>query len=84
MRMFDRCLGCLGSSKVAKKKGRPLWRKWTTRKRNAENFSKRVIHVGQDGSTANTGQSVDEDLQSQFVGNDVKTSKYTIWSFIPR
>ena len=92
--MFEKCLDCVGltgSKKVDKLKSRPLWRKWTTRKRNADNFHGRTIPVGQKPSailpSPTSGQSDNgssNETQTQFVGNEVKTSKYTIWTFIPR
>ena len=74
------------------------WR-YLSRKNNADNFEGRTVHVGGIGldkkdkpdhvnTNAQTekGKSDDEeeDLQVHFVGNTIKSSKYTIWTFIPR
>ena len=85
--MLDTCLKCVGvrgRDKMGDKtKGRPAWRRWTTRKRNAENFAERVISVGRK-STLAVDDGVSEQSQTLFVGNDIKTSKYTVLTFLPR
>ena len=69
------------------------WR-YLSRKNNADNFEGRTVPIGGKGltskeepdiSTTTSGKDQDaEDLQVQFVGNTIKSSKYTIWTFIPR
>ena len=67
------------------------WR-YLSRKDNADNFEGRTVFVAQKGLSSkelpdsiepNSGQE-DEDLQSKFVGNTIKSSKYTIFTFLPR
>ena len=84
--MFDACLKCVGHrDKMGdRKKGRSAWRRWTTRKRFAENFAERVISVGQKPLPTTIDDGISEESQTQFVGNDIKTSKYTIFTFLPR
>ena len=90
--MFDSCLECIGlrsRDKMGDKrstKGRSAWRRWTTRKRNAENFSDRIISVGKKSSVASLSveDGVSEESQTVFDANDIKTSKYTIFTFLPR
>ena len=77
---------------------RRLWRGLSQRKDNAANFARRVVTVGGgDASSARrvggggisdetekTNDGVDDPPQSLFVNNAVKSSKYTVWSFLPR
>ena len=70
------------------------WR-YLSRKNNADNFEGRTVPVGGKGLTSreqpdtistrtiNKDQQ-DEDIQVHFVGNTIKSSKYTIFTFIPR
>ena len=70
------------------------WR-YLSRKDNAENFEGRTVVVNGKGigekdqpdgsrSTTNDKNPDQEDLQVHFVGNQIKSSKYTIFTFIPR
>jgi hypothetical protein len=70
------------------------WR-YLSRKNNADNFEGRTVLVAGKGltskeepdisSTSTTGKDQEEEeLQVTFVGNNIKSSKYTIWTFIPR
>ena len=78
---FLKCVGVRGRDKMGDRtKGRSPWRRWTRRKRNAENFAERVISVGKKVTIS----AEDEESQTLFVGNDIKTSKYTVLSFLPR
>ena len=70
------------------------WR-YLSRRNNADNFEGRTVLVGGKGldlkdqpDSSNTNQNNEdkdkEDLQVHFVDNTIKSSKYTIWTFIPR
>ena len=67
------------------------WR-YLSRKNNADNFEGRTVLVAGKGltskeepdisSTSTTGKDQEEEeLQVTFVGNNIKSSKYTIWTF---
>ena len=67
------------------------WR-YLSRKDNADNFEGRTVLVAQkglsareqpDSSSTNAAQE-EEDLQVEFCGNTIKSSKYTIFTFLPR
>ena len=70
-------------------------RSFFSRNKIADNFDGRTVVVGGKDlfskeepdiggtSTGGKGQET-EDLQVEFVGNTIKSSKYTIWTFIPR
>ena len=71
-----------------------IWRS-LSQKTNVDNFENRSVVVGGIGVTSkeehgNIGTSAEdrnqetEDLQVDFVGNTIKSSKYTKWTFIPR
>ena len=70
------------------------WR-YLSRRDNADNFEGRTVLVGGKGldlkdqpdssnTNANNDDKDKEDLQLHFVKNTIKSSKYTIWTFIPR
>ena len=75
------------------------WR-YLSRRDNAENFEGRTVPVGgrgldkkdpESGQTEPDGDKKgkkkndsEEELQAHFVGNTIKSSKYTVWTFIPR
>ena len=69
------------------------WR-YLSRKDNADNFEGRTVFVAQKGLSANefpdsarrpsASAKEEEDLQTKFVGNKIKSSKYTIFTFLPR
>ena len=85
--MFDTCLRCVGLRSRDKMgdKGRSAWRRWTTRKRLAENYPERIVSVAQTPLTTSPADGeTTEESQTQFVDNDIKTSKYTLFTFLPR
>ena len=74
------------------------WR-YLSRKDNAGNFEGRTVLVAQKGLSKkelpdgvgrksirrpSIAAQEDEDLQLKFVGNQIKSSKYTIFTFLPR
>ena len=71
------------------------WR-YLSRKDNADNFEGRTVLIGGKGLgvkeqpdtisniTDGDKDQEQEDLQVHFVGNTIKSSKYTILTFIPR
>ena len=84
IRMLDSCLECVGLRSRDKmgdrrKGGRSAWRRWTSRKRNAGNYSERILSVGQKPNTL-----IEEERQTHFDGNEIKTAKYSIFTFLPR
>ena len=75
-----------------KKKSRPgLQRsqsRWRFGTRSARNFKERVLNIGQRplslaDDEGDFGQ-VEQEPQLEFVGNQIKSSKYTIVTFLPR
>ena len=68
------------------------WRGLSQRKDNPANFKSRVIKLGRnvgldegvDGVDGGYTSEGDELPQSQFVNNAVKSSKYTVWTFLPK
>ena len=65
------------------------WRGLSQRKDNPANFKSRIIRLGRnfgldEGIDGVDGSEGDELPQSQFVNNAVKSSKYTVWTFLPK
>ena len=68
------------------------WRGLSQRKDNPANFKSRIIRLGRNFGLDEEVDGVDggdisggDDLpQSQFVNNAVKSSKYTVWTFLPK
>ena len=61
--------------------------RWRFGTRSARNFKERVLNVGQRPLSVNDetdfGQA-DQEPQTEFVANQIKSSKYTIITFLPR
>ena len=63
-----------------KRKKSKRWR-FMTRKDNPSNFEGRTVFIGR---TATQDDQLDEDKQIHFTNNAIKSSKYTILTFLPR
>ena len=89
--MFSKLTGKAvnGQSSSGQRKG---WRGLSQRKDNPANFKSRIIKLGRNVGLDEGGVEVvdgggtsgDELPQSQFVNNAVKSSKYTVWTFLPK
>ena len=65
--------------------------RWRFGTRSAYNFRERVVHIGQQQGAADAAaedfedsNQSDEAQQVEFVDNRIKSSKYTILTFLPR
>ena len=61
--------------------------RWRFGTRSSRNFVKRKINVGQRPLTTfdkDDDDQTDIEPQIEFVGNQIKSSKYTIITFLPR
>ena len=63
--------------------------RWRFGTRSSRNFDKRKINVGQRPFTTiqidnNEQTDIASEPQIEFVGNQIKSSKYTIFTFLPR
>ena len=60
--------------------------RWRFGTRSSRNFVKRKINVGQRPLTTfdKDDDQTDIEPQIEFVGNQIKSSKYTIITFLPR